>query len=78
MGSGSIQPSKSVSSARKAEISHDSVSTPAPTGEKAGPMPAMNCFSADTKVYTQNGEKTMKEVLVGDFVSFSLLKYIID
>lgn len=32
--------------------------------------PPMHCFSGNTKVYTPTGEKTMKEVSVGDFVSF--------
>lgn len=35
----------------------------------------MNCFSADTKVYTRKGEKTMKELEVGEYVSLLLRKY---
>uniref|UniRef100_A0A0R3RWT1 HintN domain-containing protein n=1 Tax=Elaeophora elaphi TaxID=1147741 RepID=A0A0R3RWT1_9BILA len=61
---------KSVSSARKSQIGHDP--DPAPVAQRAQvrahATPPMNCFSADTKVHTLNGEKTMKEVSVGDFV----------
>ncbi|VDM96364.1 unnamed protein product [Thelazia callipaeda] len=39
----------------------------------------MSCFSAETKVYTENGEKSMKDLKVGDFVlvpaSRNQLKY---
>lgn len=65
----------SKSSTRKGHTGHD----PPPAQiahqkqRQAEPnVPPMNCFSADTKVYTQNGEKTMKEISVGDFVNSSL------
>ncbi|KAK6103265.1 Hint module family protein [Brugia pahangi] len=68
--SGSTQSSKPVNQTRKQESGHDPPAIPVAAGHHVGanPMPAMNCFSADTKVYTQNGEKTMKDVVVGDFV----------
>ncbi|OZC10072.1 intein splicing region [Onchocerca flexuosa] len=61
-----------VASAGKGQVGHP-VPVPAKmAGDKIAnarlALPGMNCFSADTKVYTQNGEKTMKEVVVGDFV----------
>ncbi|EFO22508.1 hypothetical protein LOAG_05981 [Loa loa] len=78
--SGSKQSPKSVvSPARKGELGHDPVVPVVGAGRQADVMPPPNCFSADTKVYTHNGEKTMKEVLVGDFVlvpvSKSQLRY---
>ncbi|VDM99541.1 unnamed protein product, partial [Onchocerca ochengi] len=69
----SVQPV--VASGRKSHVGHDPVPIPAAIGAEKVPvaraqviLPGMNCFSADTKVYTQNGEKTMKEIVVGDFV----------
>uniref|UniRef100_A0A915Q6K1 Hint domain-containing protein n=1 Tax=Setaria digitata TaxID=48799 RepID=A0A915Q6K1_9BILA len=86
-GSGSTQLPKpmfsNVTKARQAASGHDPIPIhPVPAREaqmQNDAMPPMNCFSANTKVYTQNGEKTMKEVAVGDFVlvpvSKSQLRY---
>ncbi|VDM10187.1 unnamed protein product [Wuchereria bancrofti] len=61
---------KPVNQGRKQELGHDPPAVPVAAGHHVGAniMPAMNCFSANTKVYTQNGEKTMKDIVVGDFV----------
>ncbi|VBB32190.1 unnamed protein product, partial [Acanthocheilonema viteae] len=68
-------PSKGSTS--RGQIGHDQ--HPAPKKHRElqvddNSTPPMNCFSADTKVYTQNGEKTMKDVSVGDFVLVPISK----
>ncbi|KAM3719828.1 Protein qua-1 [Dirofilaria immitis] len=65
--------SSKAANVRKSKIIHDPVQgvlkdAKGPVAKAQLGNPAMNCFSADTKVYTQNGEKIMKDVVVGDFV----------
>ncbi|CAG9533707.1 unnamed protein product [Cercopithifilaria johnstoni] len=76
-GSTQLPPQSSTSPTRRNQTSHDAEHKKQQQQQQPvvdPPKPSKHCFSADTKVYTQNGEKTMKEISVGDFVLVPISK----